>query len=53
MKTKFLLVSLWLALVSGSAHALVTRPLSEPGIFELLGLGAVVALVVAIRRHHK
>jgi hypothetical protein len=55
MKIKRWFASLWLALLSGSAYAVAIppRPLSEPGILELLGIGAVVALVAAIRRHRK
>ena len=51
MKLKPWLASLSLVLVSGSADAVaLPRPVSEPGMLELLGIGVVVALVVAIRR---
>ena len=55
MKIKTRFASLWLVLFSGSAYAvsIPPRPLSEPGILELLGIGAVVALVAAIRRYRK
>jgi hypothetical protein len=48
------LVILLLSLASGAAFAGVPpSPVSEPGILELLSIGAVAALVVAIRKRRK
>ena len=45
---------LLLSLASGAALAgLPPSPVSEPGMLELLSIGAVAALVVAIRKRRK
>ena len=49
------IANLSLLLVSTSAHAglLVTFSVPEPGILELLGIGTVALIVVAIRGRRK
>ena len=49
---KALLALLLLAVASPAAYAAFTR-LPEPGTFELLALGGVVALVIAFRNRGK
>lgn len=52
MNLKSVIATLVLSLASGAAFAgPVTIP--EPGVIELLGIGAVAALVVAIRKRRK
>jgi len=50
-------MKLWIATViyalASAAYAGPTLPVSEPGTFELLMLGGVVAGVVALRRRRK
>jgi hypothetical protein len=41
------------ALAATAAHAGPTLPVSEPGTFELLALGGVIAAVIAIRNRSK
>ena len=54
MKMHSTLVILLLSLASGAAFAGEPPPaISEPGILELLSIGAVAALVVAIRKRRK
>lgn len=42
-----------LALLSGGAWAALTGTVPEPGTFELLALGGVVALVIGIRNRRR
>jgi hypothetical protein len=42
-----------LTFVSGTASALNVTPLPEPGSLELLAIGAVAAVAVAIRNRRK
>ena len=51
MKIHSVLGIVLLSLVSGSAFAGAAVP--EPGILELLSIGAVAALVVALRKRRK
>ena len=44
-----LLVAIAAALAAGVVNAGVPVPVSEPGTFELLALGAVAALVLRLR----
>jgi hypothetical protein len=44
---------LLLTLVSGTASAGLTQPLPEPGSLELLAIGVVAAVAVAIRKRRK
>ena len=54
MNVRSTLATLLLALVSGTASAGgVVAPLSEPGILELLAVGAVVGVAIAIRSRRK
>jgi hypothetical protein len=45
--------ALLLSLISGTAVAGGTVQLPEPGVLELLAVGAVVGVVVAIRKRRK
>jgi PEP-CTERM motif-containing protein len=51
MKIRSALGIVLLSLVSGAAFAGVSVP--EPGILELLSIGAVAAVVVALRKRRK
>ena len=42
-----------LVLLSGPAAAAVTIPAPEPGVFSLLGIGAVIVLGATIRNRRK
>jgi hypothetical protein len=62
MNISSLLASLFLAIASTSVYAGAPPPngdnfngihLSEPGMLELLAIGAVAAIVVAIRKRRK
>lgn len=50
-------MKLWIASViytfANAAYAGLITPVSEPGTFELLALGGVVAGIVALRRRRK
>jgi membrane associated rhomboid family serine protease len=51
------MMKLWIAsaiyALASAAYAAASIPVSEPGTFELLALGGVVAGVVALRRRRK
>ena len=51
IRSKFAL--LLLALASGTAVAGVPNQLPEPGVLELLAIGAVVGVAIAIRKRRK
>ena len=55
MKTQSLFTLLVLSLVSGAAIAGVTdfQVVPEPGVLELLSIGAVAAAIIAIRKRRK
>jgi len=53
MNARSILGFLWLSLASGTAAAGVGAQLPEPGILELLAMGAVVGVAIAIRRRRK
>lgn len=53
MKVQTLIEFVLLSLASGTALAQQTTPLPEPGVLELLGVGAVAAVAVAIRNRRK
>jgi len=44
---------LLLCLISGAASALAANPVPEPGVIELLAIGGVAALAIAIRKRRK
>jgi hypothetical protein len=44
---------LLLALVSGLVRAGIPAPAPEPGTFELIALGGIVAAVIALRNRRK
>ena len=53
MTTKSMLGILLLTLASATASAVPAQPLPEPGSLELLAIGVVAAVVVAIRKRRK
>jgi len=53
MKLRSKFAFLLLSLVSGMAFAGGTVALPEPGVLELIGIGAVAALAIAIRNRRK
>jgi hypothetical protein len=54
MNVSSLVGSLLLVIASSSVYAGFNgRPVSEPGMLELLAIGAVAAIVVAIRQRRK
>jgi hypothetical protein len=53
MKLSLLVGSLLLAIASTSVYAGIVIPVSEPGMLELLAIGAVAAIVVAIRKRRR
>lgn len=53
MKTAFLSRIFLFALIPGLAWAGTPNAAPEPGTFELLALGGVVAAVIALRNRHK
>lgn len=53
MRVKATLAVLWVSVVSSAAYAGPGTTLPEPGILELLALGAVVGVAVAIRKRRK
>jgi hypothetical protein len=53
MKMRSLFEILLLSLASGAAFAGAPPTVPEPGILELLAVGAVVAVVVAMRKRRK
>ena len=46
-------VALGLLAFASQAHAVAARPLPEPGTLELLSIGVIAAVVLAIRKHRK
>ncbi len=42
-----------LALAASLAHAGIPTDIPEPGVLELAGIGAAVAIVIALRRRKK
>lgn len=53
MNVRSTLGILLLTLASGTAHAAGVNPVSEPGSLELLAIGAVAAVAIAIRKRRK
>jgi hypothetical protein len=53
MNVQSLLGMILLSLAPGVAFAGIPTPISEPGVFELLAIGTVAAVVVAIRKLRK
>ena len=53
MNRRALLAVVLLSLVPGVAYAIQANPLPEPGVFELLAIGAVAGVAVAIRKRRK
>lgn len=53
MNTHLIIGSCLLALLSGSAYAIAAIPVPEPGILELLGVGAVAMVIATIRQRKK
>ncbi|HZP88708.1 MAG TPA: PEP-CTERM sorting domain-containing protein [Burkholderiales bacterium] len=52
MRTSSVVAALLMALASTDALA-GARPLPEPGVLELLSIGGIAALVIAIRKRRK
>lgn len=53
MNVSSLVGSLLLVIASTSVYAGAVNSVSEPGMLELLAIGAVAAIVVAIRKRRK
>ena len=53
MNAQTLIGFVLLSLASGTALAQQGTPLPEPGVLELLGVGAVAAVAVAVRKRRK
>ena len=48
-----LIVAAPLALAASLAHSALEAPVPEPGVLELVGIGAAVAIAIALRRRKK
>ena len=53
MNRSFVAASLLLTFASTSAYAIATIPVPEPGMFELLAVGALAMIIVGIRKRRK
>ena len=53
MNVRSALAVVLLSLLPGVTYALQTTPLPEPGVIELLAIGAVAGVAVAIRKRRK
>lgn len=53
MNRRSVLAVVLLSLLPGVTYALATNPLPEPGVIELLAIGAVAGVAVAIRKRRK
>ena len=53
MNRSFVAASLLLTLTSTSAYAVITIPVPEPGMLELLAVGALAMIIVGIRKRRK
>jgi hypothetical protein len=53
MKFRPLVALALLMLASGAMASAPTNPVPEPGVLELLGVGAIGALAVALRKRRK
>lgn len=53
MNVRATLATLWVSVVSSVAYAGPGITLPEPGVLELLAIGAVVGVAVAIRKRRK
>lgn len=53
MRKQPILAALILFAASSSVSAAVTAPIPEPGVLELLSIGGIAAVVIAIRNRRK